>query len=111
MQTYLRRHPEVELQLHHMNPDDQLAAFDEGMLDLGLSRPLPPERRSHLEEEVVYVDYLTAASVRPTNQKPSTFRRFSHAAPDSASRIAVDSKGAGKNGTAQRPSLPVVSIP
>ena len=60
VQTYLRRYPEVELQLHHMNPDDQLAAFDEGSLDLGLSRPLPSERRSHLEEEVVYVDYLTA---------------------------------------------------
>src|SRR6266566_4352924 len=60
VQTYLHRYPEVELQLHHMNPDDQLAAFDEGSLDLGLSRALPSERRSHLEEEVVYVDYLTA---------------------------------------------------
>jgi DNA-binding transcriptional LysR family regulator len=43
-----------------MNPDDQLAAFDEGLLDLGLSRPLPPERRRYFEEEVVYIDHLTA---------------------------------------------------
>src|SRR6266446_5115022 len=27
VQTYRSRHPEVELQLHHMNPDVQLAAF------------------------------------------------------------------------------------
>jgi DNA-binding transcriptional LysR family regulator len=65
VQTYLSKYPDVELQLHHMNPDDQLAAFDEGTLDLGLSRPLPPERRPYLEEEVVYNDYLWA--VLPPN--------------------------------------------
>jgi DNA-binding transcriptional LysR family regulator len=43
-----------------MNPDDQLAAFDEGTLGLGLSRPLPPDRRPCFEEEAVYVDYLGA---------------------------------------------------
>jgi DNA-binding transcriptional LysR family regulator len=60
VQTYARRYPDVELKLHHMNPDDQLAAFDEGLLDLGLSRPLPPERRRYFEEEVVYIDHLAA---------------------------------------------------
>ena len=60
VQTYRRRYPEVELQLHHMNPDDQLAAFDAGTIDLGFSRPLPPERRPCFEEEVVYVDHLSA---------------------------------------------------
>jgi len=60
VQTYLSKYPDVELQLHHMNPDDQLASFDEGTLDLGLSRRLPPERRPYLEEEVVYNDYLWA---------------------------------------------------
>jgi DNA-binding transcriptional LysR family regulator len=60
VQTYRRLYPEVELQLHHMNPDVQLAAFDEGTLDLGFSRPLPPELRSGLVEEVVYNDYLGA---------------------------------------------------
>jgi hypothetical protein len=43
-----------------MNPDAQLAAFDEGTLDLGLTRPLPPEQRPYFEEEVVYTDYLVA---------------------------------------------------
>ena len=54
----LRRAPQDTL--HHMNPDDQLAAFDEGTLDLGLSRPLPPERRRYFEEAVVYTDNLAA---------------------------------------------------
>jgi DNA-binding transcriptional LysR family regulator len=30
------------------------------MLDLGFSRPLPPERRRYFEEEVVYIDHLAA---------------------------------------------------
>jgi DNA-binding transcriptional LysR family regulator len=59
VQTYLGRYPDVELQLQHMNPDDQLAAFDEEMLELGLSRPLPAERQHYFEEEIVYVDHLT----------------------------------------------------
>jgi DNA-binding transcriptional LysR family regulator len=65
VRAYRRQYPNVELQLHHMNPDDQLAAFDAGRLDLGLSRPLPPERRADFEEEVVYTDYLGA--VLPPN--------------------------------------------
>jgi DNA-binding transcriptional LysR family regulator len=60
VQAYRRRYPEVELQLCHMNPDAQLAAFAEGTLDLGLSRPLSPELYSHFEEEMIYTDYLGA---------------------------------------------------
>ena len=60
VQTYLHRYPEVELQLHHMTADEQLAAFDQGMIDLGLSRALPRERRSQFEEELVYTDHLEA---------------------------------------------------
>ena len=60
VQTYRRRYPHEGLQLHHMNPDAQFAAFDEGNLDLGFSRPLPPERRSDFEEEMIYSDYLGA---------------------------------------------------
>ncbi|MBV8224842.1 MAG: hypothetical protein JO232_06620 [Verrucomicrobia bacterium] len=41
VQTYAHRYPDVELKLHHMNPDDQLAAFDEGLLDLGLRAQKP----------------------------------------------------------------------
>jgi DNA-binding transcriptional LysR family regulator len=60
VQAYRRRYPEVELQLYHMNPDAQLAAFSEGRLDLGLSRPLSPELHSHFEEEMIYTDFLGA---------------------------------------------------
>jgi DNA-binding transcriptional LysR family regulator len=60
VQTYLRRNPEVELQLHHMTPDQQLAAFDQGTIDLGLSGALPRERRSQFEEELVHMDHLEA---------------------------------------------------
>jgi DNA-binding transcriptional LysR family regulator len=60
VQTYRQRYPEVELQLHHMNPDEQLAAFGEGRLDLGFSRPLLPEQRAYFEDEMIYSDYLVA---------------------------------------------------
>jgi DNA-binding transcriptional LysR family regulator len=60
VQTYRSQYPDVELELRHLNPDDQLAAFDAGALDLGLTRPLPPDRRSVLQEEIVYTDYLSA---------------------------------------------------
>jgi DNA-binding transcriptional LysR family regulator len=60
VQAYRRRYPEVELQLHHMNPDAQFAAFAEGKLDLGFSRPLPPEQSAHFMEEMIYRDYLVA---------------------------------------------------
>ena len=58
--TYRRRYPEVELQLQHMDPDAQFAAFDEAGIDVGFSRPLPPERQRGFEEEMIYSDYLDA---------------------------------------------------
>ncbi|MBV8278204.1 MAG: LysR family transcriptional regulator [Verrucomicrobia bacterium] len=61
VQAYRDRFPDVELQLQHMNPDAQIAAFDEGMLDLGFSRPLLPEQRPYFGEEMIYRDYLVAA--------------------------------------------------
>ena len=60
VQAYRLRYPEVELQLSHMNPDAQLAAFAAGTLDLGLSRPLSPELFSSFEEDMIYRDYLGA---------------------------------------------------
>lgn len=58
VQAYRRKYPDVEVQLQHMNPDEQLAAFDEGRIDLGLSRPLPPERRPFFNERRIYRDDL-----------------------------------------------------
>src|SRR3989441_2656844 len=56
VQAFRRKFPDVELRLFEMNPDQQLAAFDEGRIDLGLTRALPSDRRSEFEEEPVYTD-------------------------------------------------------
>jgi DNA-binding transcriptional LysR family regulator len=61
VQAYRRAFPDVELRLFEMNPDQQLAAFDEGRIHLGFTRRLPPDRRSEFEEELVYTDQLVIA--------------------------------------------------
>ena len=61
VQSYRQKFPEVQLQLYEMTPDQQLAAFDNGQIDLGLSRKLPPDRRAEFEEENVYTDQLGVA--------------------------------------------------
>ena len=61
VQTYRGKFPDVELCLYEMNPDQQLAAFDDGRIDLGFSRPLPMDRKMEFEEEVVYTDCLAVA--------------------------------------------------
>src|SRR5215471_19856642 len=61
VQSYRQKFPGVQLRLHEMTPDQQFAAFDEGRIDLGFSRKLPPDRRAGFEEEVVYIDELGIA--------------------------------------------------
>ena len=61
VRAFRKKFPDVELSLFEMNPDQQLSAFDEGRLDLGFSRPLPAERRSEFEEELIYTDRLVVA--------------------------------------------------
>jgi DNA-binding transcriptional LysR family regulator len=61
VQAYRRKFPNVELCLFELTPDQQLAAFDEGRIDLGFTRPLPSDRRAEFEEEVVYTDQLVIA--------------------------------------------------
>jgi DNA-binding transcriptional LysR family regulator len=61
VQSYQRQFPDVELQLYELNPDQQLAAFDDGRIHLGLTRRLPPERRAEFNEEIVYLDRLAIA--------------------------------------------------
>src|SRR5437868_2496922 len=41
VQSYRQKFPDVQLRLHEMTPDQQLAAFDAGQIDLGFSRKLP----------------------------------------------------------------------
>ena len=61
IQEYRSKYPDVELRPEHMTPDQQLVAFDEGRIDVGLSRSLPPERRSSFNESTIYSDYLIVA--------------------------------------------------
>src|ERR1700756_2395746 len=61
VQSYRQKFPDVQLQLYEMTPDQQLAAFDDGRIDLGFSRKLPPDRRADFEEENVYMDELGIA--------------------------------------------------
>ncbi|MBO0694527.1 MAG: LysR family transcriptional regulator [Verrucomicrobia bacterium] len=61
VQSYRQKFPDVQLQLYEMTPDQQLAAFDDGRIDLGFSRKLPPDRRAEFEEENVYMDELGVA--------------------------------------------------
>jgi DNA-binding transcriptional LysR family regulator len=59
--TYRRKFPDVELRLFELDPDQQLAAFDEGRIDLGFTRTLPSDRRAEFEQEEVYNDQLAIA--------------------------------------------------
>jgi DNA-binding transcriptional LysR family regulator len=61
VENYRAKFPDVELHLYELNPDLQLVAFDDGRIDLGFSRPLPPARKLGFEEETVYTDCLAAA--------------------------------------------------
>src|ERR1700745_1489663 len=74
VQAYRDRYPGVAPQLQHMHPDTQLAAFDEGQLDLVFSRPLLPEQQPYFEEEMVYSDYLIA--VLPPNHPLAKERKI-----------------------------------
>ena len=64
VQSYRRKFPDVQLQLYEMTPDQQLAAFDDGRIDLGFSRKLPPDRRVEFGEQDVYTDELGIALSR-----------------------------------------------
>ena len=61
VQTYRSKFPNIELHLYELNPDQQLAAFDDDRIQLGFSRPLPVDRRPEFEEEIVYTDCLAVA--------------------------------------------------
>ncbi len=58
IKSYRKEFPNVEVQLHDMNTEQQLKAFDEGKIDIGFSRPFPKERSKEFGTEVVYEDRL-----------------------------------------------------
>src|SRR6266853_3174212 len=59
--TYRLKFPDVELRLFELDPDQQLAAFDEGRIDLGFTRTLPSDRRAEFEQDELYNDQLAIA--------------------------------------------------
>ena len=58
IKSYRKKFPNVEVQLHDMNTDQQLKAFEDGQLDIGFSRPFPKEDANNFFTEVVYEDRL-----------------------------------------------------
>jgi DNA-binding transcriptional LysR family regulator len=62
--SYRRKFPNVQLRLHELTPDQQLDAFDDGRIDLGFTRKLPPDRRKEFKEENIYTDELGIALPR-----------------------------------------------
>src|SRR6202000_2367614 len=58
VKAYRKEFPNVEVQLHDMNTEQQLKAFDDGKIDIGFSRPVSKERAKEFGTEVVYEDHL-----------------------------------------------------
>src|ERR1700747_3712188 len=48
VQSYRQKFPDVQLRLHEMTPDQQLAAFDAGQIDLCVSGEAAPDLRAEL---------------------------------------------------------------
>ena len=58
IKSYRKEFPNVDVQLHDMNTERQLKAFEDGQIDIGFSRPFTKERANDFCTEVVYEDHL-----------------------------------------------------
>jgi DNA-binding transcriptional LysR family regulator len=58
IKSYRKQFPNVEVQLHDMNTEKQLNAFDEGKIDIGFTRPFPKERAKEFGCDIVYEDQM-----------------------------------------------------
>jgi DNA-binding transcriptional LysR family regulator len=58
IQSYRKEFPNVDVQLRDMNTEQQLKAFDDGIIDIGFARPFPKRRAKEFSTEVVYRDQL-----------------------------------------------------
>lgn len=58
IREYREAFPGIEIQLHELSPEEQVRAFREDRIQLGLTRPLG---NSEIEEEVLYSDHIVAA--------------------------------------------------
>lgn len=70
IRNYAQSYPQVQIVLHDMSPQQQLEAFAAGLLDIGISRPLPHSERKGYVVEQVYMDTLVA--VLPTGHPLAT---------------------------------------
>ena len=59
VQRFHRQYPQVEISLFEMTASEQLAAFQNEKIDIGISRPLPTEQQTLLDSQLLYTDHLT----------------------------------------------------
>jgi DNA-binding transcriptional LysR family regulator len=58
IKSYRTKFPNVDVQLRDLNTEQQLKAFEDGVIDIGFARPFPKERAKEFSTEVVYEDQL-----------------------------------------------------
>jgi DNA-binding transcriptional LysR family regulator len=56
IREFRRRRPGIRLTLHEMHPRDQIAALEDGRIDIGLTRPLEPPYDRQFRSELLYRD-------------------------------------------------------
>jgi DNA-binding transcriptional LysR family regulator len=72
VRSYKAQYPGVQLVLQELNPTQQEAAFDQGLIDIGLTRALTAERSKTLSSRLLYREPLLA--VLPVSRKLKTKR-------------------------------------
>ncbi|MDP2547551.1 LysR family transcriptional regulator [Oceanobacter sp. 4_MG-2023] len=59
VQRFHSQYPDVEISLFEMTASEQLLAFETNHIDIGISRPLPPELQTTFTSQLLYTDQLT----------------------------------------------------
>ena len=72
VRSYKAQYPGVQLVLQELNPTQQEAAFDQGLIDVGFTRALTAERSKTLSSKLLYREPLLA--VLPVSRKLKTKR-------------------------------------
>jgi DNA-binding transcriptional LysR family regulator len=67
IREFRRRRPGIRLTLHEMNPREQIAALEEGRIDVGLTRPIEPPYDRTLRSELLFRD-PTVVVMRPDHR-------------------------------------------
>jgi DNA-binding transcriptional LysR family regulator len=67
IREFRRRRPGIRLSLHEMHPRDQIAALEDGRIDIGLTRPLEPPYDRTLRSELLYRDPIVVV-MRPDHR-------------------------------------------